>query len=304
MNSLVAMVLHRPAQVPYSAAYHHFGGRDGKNDDTDKHHHHRRISSSTNTTKPKERQQQQQVLQTFQQIGKENVAENATENATESKRPSTVSLHHAGLSKTEINKDILAKKDDQGSNTSDDEADDDDESSGDDDDSEEGGESQEESGDTSGDGEEESNKENDEIILPPIDSNLTLTSHIVGQISENAALLPKIPVVVWPLLEFGIVTAESKQIETDGVLQSPFMELSTDIFDFDPNVVWVGDTGYAYGWEYWCAKFNQWVVKAKQKRAKLGLPLQWPVFVSNSDRAVYTRCGNIALSCAHTFLFL
>jgi hypothetical protein len=120
-------------------------------------------------------------------------------------------------------------------------------------------------------------------VLPPIDAGLNTSFHAVQTIQVEIAKgnysLPKIPVVVWPYLEFGVGNAESFQIEENGINESPFLELSTSMDNFDPNVVWVGDTGYAYAWNTWCLKFGELVKEAKQKRHKLGLPLQWPIYV-------------------------
>ncbi|GKY94812.1 hypothetical protein MPSEU_000446400 [Mayamaea pseudoterrestris] len=140
------------------------------------------------------------------------------------------------------------------------------------------------------------------IKFPPIDMQLNASSHAVGRIakewSQSSAIakssFPKIPVVLWPFLVFGPGNAESKQIEIDGVEQSPLLTLSNDMFDFDPNVIWVGDIGFGYPWEKWCQRYNELVVEAKQKRAKLGLPLQWPIYILNfSDGPSFQRCFDV-----------
>jgi hypothetical protein len=123
-----------------------------------------------------------------------------------------------------------------------------------------------------------------EAHLPSIDSNMSIANHLAGKMAElirnGNTTLPQVSVVIWPFLELGEGNAESKQIEADGAFESPLLKLSTNLFDFDPNVVWIADTGYGYGWSFWCSKLNEVVMDAKQKRAKLGLPLQWPIFVS------------------------
>ena len=84
--------------------------------------------------------------------------------------------------------------------------------------------------------------------LPP-GPKVDLASHGVYQVKHevlekgNVTNLPQIPVVVWPYWEFGVGNAESLQIEENGVYESPFLKLSHDMYNFDPNVVWVGDTG-------------------------------------------------------------
>ena len=142
-----------------------------------------------------------------------------------------------------------------------------------------------------------------EVRLPPIDKTLNMSSHAVGHIVNewqaggNVASMPKIPVAFWPMLEFNADNAESKQIEIDGVQQSPFLTMTTSMFDFDPNVVWVGDTGFAYGWSFWCGKFNELVVAAKQERAKRGLLLQWPIFIVHfGDGPSLQRCHDVEAS--------
>jgi hypothetical protein len=40
------------------------------------------------------------------------------------------------------------------------------------------------------------------------------------------------------------VKTESQHIEENGVNESRFLELAQDMTNFDPNAVWVGDTGY------------------------------------------------------------
>lgn len=120
---------------------------------------------------------------------------------------------------------------------------------------------------------------------PPIDRALDMTSFAVSRIPlevqrGNTSSIPKIPVVLWPLVELGPTTAESRSVLKDGVEQSPWLELATDAFAFDPNVVWVGDIGYAYDYNVSCTNFNDLILEAQQKRTRLNLPRQWPVFVS------------------------
>jgi hypothetical protein len=114
----------------------------------------------------------------------------------------------------------------------------------------------------------------------PIDQNVTMENYAVAsipvEVGKGNVTVPKIPVVVWPYFEFGMQTAEALHITDNGIHESAFLELSLDPDNFDPNVVWVGDTGYAYGWNFWCHKFCLHVRAAKEKRQKLGLPLQWP----------------------------
>lgn len=106
--------------------------------------------------------------------------------------------------------------------------------------------------------------------------------------------LPVIPVVLWPYLEFGMATAESQHIEENGVNESRFLELAKDMNNFDPNVVWVGDTGYAYGWNPWCGEYLKRIQMARTKRKALGLPLQWPIYIVDfTDGVTRQRCKNI-----------
>jgi glycosyltransferase involved in cell wall biosynthesis len=106
--------------------------------------------------------------------------------------------------------------------------------------------------------------------------------------------IPIVPVVLWPYLEFGIGNAEAQHIEENGVNESSFLELARDMNNFDPNVVWVGDTGYAYGWNLWCGEYLQRIQAAKKQRKALGLPLSWPIYIVDfTDGVTRQRCKNI-----------
>jgi Glycosyl transferases group 1 len=128
---------------------------------------------------------------------------------------------------------------------------------------------------------------------------VNISQHAVRQIPNHLELgrLPvkKIPVVVWPLWEFrgvpNVVNAESKHIEMNGVEESRFLELSDDIFNFDEDVIWVGDTGYAHGWNVWCSKFHEHVISAQERRRQLGLPTSWPIYIVDfTDYPNRQRC--------------
>jgi hypothetical protein len=112
--------------------------------------------------------------------------------------------------------------------------------------------------------------------------------------TDDSTNLPIIPVVMWPYLEFGMMTAESQHIEENGVNESRFLELAKDMTNFDPNVVWVGDTGYAYGWNPWCGEYLKRIQMARTKRKELGLPLSWPIYIVDfTDGVTRQRCKNI-----------
>jgi hypothetical protein len=112
--------------------------------------------------------------------------------------------------------------------------------------------------------------------------------------TDDPTDLPIIPVVLWPYLEFGMKTAESQHIEENGVNESRFLELAKDMTNFDPNVVWVGDTGYAYGWNPWCGEYLKRIQMARTKRKELGLPLSWPIYIVDfTDGVTRQRCKNI-----------
>ena len=126
-----------------------------------------------------------------------------------------------------------------------------------------------------------------------------LENHAVNKIKQelakgNTTSLPIIPVVVWPYFEFGPDTAEALHIEENGILESHYLTLSKDIYNFDPNVVWVGDTGYPFQWTIWCERFTDHIKAAKRKRAKLGLPQQWPIYIVDfTDGWSRQRCHNV-----------
>lgn len=106
--------------------------------------------------------------------------------------------------------------------------------------------------------------------------------------------LPQVPVVLWPYLEFGIGNAESLHIEENGVKESKFLQLAENMDNFDPNVVWVGDTGYAFGWNLWCGEYLQRILTARARREKLGLPLRWPIYIVDfTDGVTKQRCKDI-----------
>jgi hypothetical protein len=109
------------------------------------------------------------------------------------------------------------------------------------------------------------------------------------------AQLPPLPVAVWPYLEFGIGNAESMHIEENGINESKQLFLADSLLNLtDPNVIWVGDTGYAFGWNKWCSELQTRVVKAKDARREVGLPLQWPIFIVDfTDGAAHQRCKGV-----------
>lgn len=69
--------------------------------------------------------------------------------------------------------------------------------------------------------------------------------------NRNYTNMPLVPVLSWPLVTTGIKTAEHLHLEQNGVLESQVLRLSKDLFDVDPNVVWIGDTGSGAGWNIW-----------------------------------------------------
>jgi hypothetical protein len=87
-----------------------------------------------------------------------------------------------------------------------------------------------------------------------VDFDFGIVNHTVTRIAReikrgNRTNLPKIPVYVWPYAEFGLQTAENAHIEEDGVNESPLLELTNDVYNLDPNLVWVGDPGSGtFGW--------------------------------------------------------
>lgn len=126
-----------------------------------------------------------------------------------------------------------------------------------------------------------------------IRKDVTMADHVITHISNgDVTNVPIIPVVVWPYLEFGVGNAVSQHLEENGVNESTYLELSDDMWNFDPNVVWVGDIGY--GPKEWCDSYHKKVVEAIEKRSQLGLTLQWPVFIVDwGDGDTKRRCKHI-----------
>jgi len=112
--------------------------------------------------------------------------------------------------------------------------------------------------------------------------------------NDSAATRTPIPVVVWPYIEIGASgNAEVKHIEENGIHESPFLYMSTDLYNFDTNVIWIGDTGEG-DWDSFCLRFLEIVIEAKKKRSILGLPLSWPIFIVDwTDYPVPMRCRAI-----------
>jgi len=107
----------------------------------------------------------------------------------------------------------------------------------------------------------------------------------------------KIPVVVWPNVEYGAETAASLHLEENGIQESLYLKLSNDFDDFDPNVVWIADGGNSYYNEDddseadFCKEFTKRVQHAMKQREKLGLPLEWPIFIIDwSDYGQELEC--------------
>jgi hypothetical protein len=126
------------------------------------------------------------------------------------------------------------------------------------------------------------------------DPNYTGPVTLTNMTGIDLKELPIVPVVVWPYVEFGKGTAEALHIEENGVQESKFLTLAADLNNFDPNVVWVGDTGYAYGWNPWCNEYLKRVQMARTKRKALGLPLSWPIYIVDfTDGVTRQRCKAI-----------
>lgn len=87
--------------------------------------------------------------------------------------------------------------------------------------------------------------------IPAVLPEQELPEILVRIRNRNYTNMPLIPVVSWPYASTGIKTAEHKHIEENGVVESHVLRLSKDLFDVDPNVVWVGDTGSGAGWNLW-----------------------------------------------------
>lgn len=83
------------------------------------------------------------------------------------------------------------------------------------------------------------------LVGPPVNGS-TLAIETIPKLLERGASpenITPVPVVVWPLWEFGPGNAEARHVEQDGIDESPYLRM-TNVSDYDPNVVWVGDAGY------------------------------------------------------------
>jgi Glycosyl transferases group 1 len=144
-------------------------------------------------------------------------------------------------------------------------------------------------------------------------SSSILAEHAVVQIPAhllhraNHSLLKrfnnKVPVVVWPLCETGIGNAVSMHLQTNGIQESPYMELSHNLHNFDPDVVWVGDAGSGARSRSWCNHFYDRVYNATMRRKELGLNTSWPIYIIDyTDYTTRQRCHNVEQLVGHEFV--
>lgn len=111
---------------------------------------------------------------------------------------------------------------------------------------------------------------------------------------RNFTDMAPVPILAWPYAEKGVNTAEHKHVEENGILESPHLEMTKDLFNFDPNIVWIGDTGWGVGWNLWCEAFYNLILESMSARLDRGLPPRWPiVIVDFTDQANMQRCRNI-----------
>eukprot|EP00977_Amphora_coffeiformis_P018460 scaffold6506_cov171-Amphora_coffeaeformis.AAC.8 len=134
-----------------------------------------------------------------------------------------------------------------------------------------------------------------EPIVPSADVPFDQLPEVLQRIQRrNFTDMPIIPVIAWPYVTRGIGTAECKHIEENGTNESPRLKLSMDLNDFDPNIVWVADTGWAYGWNLWCDEFLKVIKDARRLRRTQGLPDRWPiVIVDFTDNHQLQKCKKI-----------
>ena len=109
------------------------------------------------------------------------------------------------------------------------------------------------------------NKHNSPItsFTPPL-----VTEILSGQYKESSF---PVPVLFWPVVQTGIVTAEHRHLGYDGVLESPFLRPVTSLSDFSSNIVWVIDTAYKFN----CDATFKLIINAMAQRYNQGLPTQW-----------------------------
>ena len=124
------------------------------------------------------------------------------------------------------------------------------------------------------------------------------TKSVISPVRKDANMTDpsptRVPVVVWPYLEYGAGTAELQHFAENGIQESPMLELSKDLLDVSPNVVWIGDFGFTFKANRWCDAYHEKIIQAKELRRQLNLSLTWPVFVVDwSDRTNTPRCTQI-----------
>jgi len=117
--------------------------------------------------------------------------------------------------------------------------------------------------------------------------------------------LPSFPVVAWPYIEKGVGSAESIHVTENGLKQSHYLFLIDSLLNFtDPNVIWIGDTGYGSDWNTWCHDYLGIVLEAKRKRREVGICEKWPIFIIDfTDGWGNQRCKNIEAEVGKDYVF-
>lgn len=117
-------------------------------------------------------------------------------------------------------------------------------------------------------------------------------SMIVTLPMPNKSNRKKIPVVVWPNVEHASETAASLHLETNGIDESPYLDQSNDLWNFDDNVVWLADVAsYAHSEREFCQDLGKRVEEAIETRTRLGLPTRWPVIIMDwTDYGMDVEC--------------
>ena len=94
------------------------------------------------------------------------------------------------------------------------------------------------------------------------------------------------------MIETGLKTAVHRHLYQNGITESPHLRLATDLYDFDPNVVWVDDLGPVKNRTAWCRDLAAQVENAKKRRVEQGLSPSWPIVLNDfNDYWRRTRCS-------------
>jgi hypothetical protein len=140
----------------------------------------------------------------------------------------------------------------------------------------------------------------DNEMKPPKKLSNSITFNGDSQQKVNDGRTHKITVVVPGEWRAGNIDRPPVvHIEVNGIGESPLLEYSNDIYNFEPDVVWFAT--YKIGG---CSKLHQYVLSAKEKRVELGLPATgWPIYIANwRDSPTQRRCRSVEEAVGQEFV--